>query len=107
MEIGISPAMRKFWEAVENAPEMPPCTGTDPEIFHPQLGDSSQAAIKMCNSCPVKLDCLIMALEDRIDEGIYGGMHGRARRDLRVQLSKAARLKGHHKVAQQLDRRAS
>jgi len=55
----------------------------DPEIFFPQLGGSIREAIRVCEPCPVRLECLEYAL--RIDEryGVWGGKSNTQRGKLR------------------------
>lgn len=40
-------------------------------------------AVAICNRCPVRLDCLQHALDNFEDDGVWGGMAGSARRELR------------------------
>jgi len=59
------------------------CVEVDPEIFFPERGGSSRAARAVCNGCPVKMDCLSYALNNREQFGIWGGTSERERRKLR------------------------
>ena len=71
------------------------CKGMDPTIFfgpeHPETvkekRDREEAAKAVCDTCPVKQECLEYALEAREGYGIWGGLtelerkarqHGRA-----------------------------
>jgi WhiB family redox-sensing transcriptional regulator len=75
------------WAEVE-----PPCTRHDPELFFPdrQLrpGRNSEddpwvaAARRVCAGCPVRLECLRTALDNREDYGIWGGTTPDERRDM-------------------------
>lgn len=56
------------------------CRGTADELFC-EAKDQRQAR-KMCRHCPVRLDCLAEALDNRIEWGVWGGMTERERRTL-------------------------
>lgn len=61
------------------------CRGMDPEMFFPDRQDGYQAiqAIQaICAECPVRVECLNYALDERERDGIWGGMTGRQRRRL-------------------------
>lgn len=59
------------------------CAQTDPEIFFPELGESSATARKVCWSCPVRRECLAYAIENNEPYGVWGGYASRARRALK------------------------
>lgn len=61
------------------------CIDEDPELFFPEPGDprTAVAAAECCAICPVAEQCLTYALENRIDEGIFGGLSAVARKTLR------------------------
>lgn len=59
------------------------CVEVDPEIFFPERGGSSKAARAVCNDCAVKQQCLLYALTNREQFGIWGGTSERERRRLR------------------------
>lgn len=52
------------------------CTDIDPELFYPTMGDSttSRAAKRICQDCPVRDECLALAVKNREMFGIWGGM---------------------------------
>lgn len=61
----------------------PACAETDPELFFPQETESWDgrilnkytnlaAAKQICDSCPLKIDCLEYALKN-VEVGIWGG----------------------------------
>lgn len=64
------------------------CKGEDPNLFHPDRGESTAPAKAVCAECPVKADCLAHALKHE-QLGIWGGTSERQRRRLR----KAAGIK--------------
>jgi WhiB family transcriptional regulator, redox-sensing transcriptional regulator len=61
------------------------CAETDPELFHPDKGQSNGAAKKLCARCPVQRPCLRWAVETNAG-GILGGTAPRERRHLTVEL---------------------
>ncbi len=61
------------------------CTEVDPEIFFPERGGSSKAARAVCRDCPVRMQCLEYALNNKEQFGIWGGTSERERRRLRKE----------------------
>lgn len=59
------------------------CAQTDPEAFHPEKGQSSREAKRVCAACDVSAECLRYALEQGIPGGIWGGLGPRERAALR------------------------
>ncbi len=45
-------------------------------------GAAQRAARVVCEQCPVRLDCLADALDNRVEFGVWGGMTERERRAL-------------------------
>lgn len=60
------------------------CKGMDPDIFHPDRGESKAAAIAICNTCPVKEQCLEHAVVNH-EDGVWGGTGYRERQRIRGQ----------------------
>ena len=58
------------------------CNGLDPNLFHPERGESSHHAKAVCAGCAVRELCADYAIEHRIAVGIWGGTSGRERRRL-------------------------
>ncbi len=57
------------------------CREVDPDsLFVP--GAAQHRAKRVCASCPVRVDCLAEALDNRMEFGIWGGMTERERRSL-------------------------
>jgi len=56
--------------------EQAACTGFDPELWFPTTKDEEghEAALAVCNACPVRDECLQMALDLRDMHGIWGGL---------------------------------
>ncbi len=68
------------------------CRGADPLIFFPSRGENSLLlrAKAICQTCPVRQDCLEQALRDGEKHGVFGGTSERERRRLRsLQLRQA------------------
>jgi WhiB family redox-sensing transcriptional regulator len=55
------------------------CAQTDPELFFPEKGGSTEAAKKLCEKCPVKTECLAFGLANREPYGVFGGLSTRQR----------------------------
>lgn len=55
------------------------CAGLGSEIFFPEVGGSSVAAIRVCRDCPVRDECLQYALR-YASEGVWGGMSKKQRK---------------------------
>lgn len=50
------------------------CAQTDPDMFFPEKGGSTENAKKVCAACTVRLECLEYALRHNERHGIWGGM---------------------------------
>lgn len=58
------------------------CADKPPSLFFPSDGVGVEIARKVCADCPVKMQCLDYALDQRIDHGVWGGTSERERRRL-------------------------
>lgn len=64
------------------------CRGLDPDQFFVRGAAQARRAIKVCQRCSVKEECLRYAVENEVDFGVWGGLTERQRRAyLRRQLS--------------------
>ena len=73
----LEPAHRDGWE------ESALCRQSDPELWWPLgQGDSAPEAKAICRRCPVRLPCLLLAVEHTEREGVWGGFNGRALRKI-------------------------
>jgi WhiB family redox-sensing transcriptional regulator len=55
------------------------CVGRDPdELF--VTGAAQRDAARICQGCPVRLQCLADALDNQIEFGVWGGLTERQRR---------------------------
>jgi len=59
------------------------CKDKDPSIFFPDGRGGHIEAENICEKCPVRLDCLVYAIENKIDDGIWGGYGERARQRIK------------------------
>lgn len=57
------------------------CAGRSPDELFVQ-GAAQRQAREVCFDCPVRLECLVDALDNRIQFGVWGGMTERERRAL-------------------------
>ncbi|MGH2768237.1 MAG: WhiB family transcriptional regulator [Actinomycetota bacterium] len=71
------------------------CLEVDPEIFFPERGGSSRAARAVCSQCEVRAECLLYALRNHEQFGIWGGTSERERRKLRRRASWVPQVRLH------------
>ena len=57
------------------------CRGTDPDTLFVQ-GAAQNRVKTLCSGCPVRLECLADALDNRVEFGVWGGLTERERRAL-------------------------
>ncbi|MFV0425511.1 MAG: WhiB family transcriptional regulator [Beutenbergiaceae bacterium] len=57
------------------------CAGRSPDELFVQ-GAAQREVREVCFECPVRLECLVDALDNRIQFGVWGGMTERERRAL-------------------------
>ena len=57
------------------------CSTAAPDELFVQ-GAAQRAAREMCAGCPVRLDCLVDALDNEVPFGVWGGLTERERRAL-------------------------
>jgi WhiB family redox-sensing transcriptional regulator len=56
------------------------CRDMDPSVFFPSDGVGVRTAQLICAECPMKSQCLEYALDNRMDDGVWGGTSERERR---------------------------
>lgn len=56
------------------------CRGVDPDQFFVRGAAQARQALKLCNRCTVKEQCLQYAVDNGIDFGVWGGLTERQRR---------------------------
>ena len=59
------------------------CYGTDVNMFPKEGSFAERAALAGCKGCPIKLDCLRMALDQSDQHGVWGGMSAADRRQMK------------------------
>jgi hypothetical protein len=69
------------------------CLDSDPEAWFPateaRMSRANWTAMNACRRCTVRLVCLKMALQDDLDEGIFGGLLPSQRK----QMNRKAKVK--------------
>ena len=61
------------------------CTSSDPEAWFPDKGQPSQAAKRICATCPVTAECLEWALAHKERHSVWGGLSERERRRIQTR----------------------
>ena len=60
------------------------CQGLDVELFYSTNDADVREAVRVCRSCPVRMECLQAAMSTAEIFGVWGGMHeGHRRRIIR------------------------
>ena len=59
---------------VENWRQRAACTGLDTEIFFPVSDADAGPAKAVCETCPVRDQCLEWSLATRQEDGVWGGL---------------------------------
>jgi WhiB family redox-sensing transcriptional regulator len=65
----------------EGWPSLGACRQGDPDALFVQ-GAAQNRAKQVCMGCPVRVECLADALDNRVEFGVWGGMTERERRAL-------------------------
>jgi WhiB family redox-sensing transcriptional regulator len=60
----------------------------DPNIFHPERGETVRPARRICALCPVAVTCREYAIEIHEPMGVWGGMTVRERKSERARRSR-------------------
>ena len=68
------------------------CATTDPSTFFDGSEGGIKSAIRVCNRCPVKVDCLDYALKNGEMTGIWGGKTPEERKQMASQMSNGLKL---------------
>lgn len=67
------------------------CRDLDPMVMWPEGRAATIEAKRVCNRCPVKLDCLHHSIDAKEKGGIWGGKNESERREYEHELRMAAR----------------
>lgn len=71
------PEVRLAW------PDDSMCAQTGSETFFPEVGNSVRDAKLACLGCGALQECLVYALENNKESGVWGGYSERERRELK------------------------
>jgi len=63
------------------------CRDADPELFFPATPSEERAALAVCATCPVQVECRAYSLDAREYFGVWGG---ETERDRRIELRRSA-----------------
>lgn len=63
------------------------CRGHDPEAWFPVNGGpmmpkDTQRALEICDACEVRFECMLTAMREKIEHGIWGGFTPEQRKEL-------------------------
>jgi WhiB family redox-sensing transcriptional regulator len=59
------------------------CRGLNTDLFFPNRGEPTDDLRQICRRCDVQTECLTYALDNDEDKGIWGGLSGRERRQIK------------------------
>jgi len=88
-------AMRERFDE-EDWRESGACRTADTALFFPVSDDDAGPAKAICAVCPVREQCLVFALANREEQGVWGGLTETERRRVRRRRSSAARSLPRH-----------
>ncbi len=75
----VTTPLRRVTDA-EDWADLAKCRGMDPEVFFGRNLTEARTAIRTCDRCEVRQQCLDYAIEQQIDIGVWGGLTERQRR---------------------------
>jgi WhiB family redox-sensing transcriptional regulator len=78
--------MEHFLDPENKETQFARCKGKDTNFFYPTTPIGYQNAKAVCEDCPVKVPCLMYALENYENHGVWGGTSERERARLVKQL---------------------
>lgn len=67
------------------------CRDADTTVFFPTTDEEAAAAKAICAVCPVREPCLLFALSNREEQGVWGGLTETERRRVRRRRTEAIR----------------
>src|SRR6266508_2675868 len=79
-----------YWSARCGAHRMPGvfwqdqarCRQHDPDLFFDPRGRAERKAKAICERCPVRSECLMLALDSHAEFGVWGGLNTKERHRL-------------------------
>lgn len=71
------------------------CTPLDDDVLFPPRPsvEATAAAVKLCEPCPLRAECLAYGLRHSLHYGVYGGYTAAGRRALLRQRARSVELK--------------
>lgn len=63
------------------------CATTNPDAWFPEPGTSTKPATTVCQTCPVRAECLDYAVRTNQRDGIWGGMTPQQIRNMRAEVT--------------------
>lgn len=66
------------------------CRDADPDLFHPEKGESVEPAKAICRRCPVQAECLQWAIDHEEKFGVWAGTSAVERRKMRREARRRA-----------------
>jgi hypothetical protein len=60
------------------------CSKVDPDTFFPEVGRNVREAKRICQDCPVRIDCLTWALDHSERYGVWGGKTYEERKHIKM-----------------------
>lgn len=84
-----------MWQADTDWRDSTACSGVDSDIFFPSSDDESASAQakQICETCPVRDECLQYSLATNQTAGVWGGLDANERRRLRRRIRDRERRK--------------
>ena len=68
------------------------CLTSDPELWFPKVDHQASRAREICGACPVREQCLALAIANDERDGIWAGMNRTERNAARRQLAKRSKF---------------
>jgi WhiB family transcriptional regulator, redox-sensing transcriptional regulator len=84
------PGYDELLSAMDNEGGVVPCQQW-PDLFFPNIGETSEPAKKLCQGCPIMLQCLAYALQAGELYGVWGGASALERKRINKNARRAAR----------------
>lgn len=82
-DVGVRRAKKYKWVPTDFDMRGMPCEDVDPALFFPERGGSLSQGRNLCSGCTKAEPCLMYALSNGLDFGLWGGASHKERRTLR------------------------
>lgn len=90
MSFYTGPGYDELLNAIDDEGGVVPCQQW-PDLFFPDMGGTSEPAKKLCQGCPVMLQCLAYAIKADEPYGVWGGASVLERKRIKNNARRAAR----------------